>query len=1184
MIAARQKTGESLMKRHILVNMLFLIVLLWSAASYALPDRYPGDTSIYGGTATATSPNVLIIVDTSGSMDWTVPGTQLPYNSATVYPLQDGCKVVTSYIWKGKIRYTTTNTKCATNAVYNASNDTKLLDSVESVTTSCNTLDPKTLLKTTGTYAGKALTTAGSCNTSDDGSYFLGNYMNWLNGPVVDVKKIAIARDVVKNIIQTTSGVNFGLMRYDSVNSEGGRFIKVNVLSKDYVTTVKNMDGDFLTTTTPSTKNRTALLAAVDTLTASGATPLAETLFEALRYFSGNASAFGNTIGLTDGLYTTPIGSECQKNYVIFITDGASTADNNVILDTIGTNGDTDGDTAEPKNINHPYWCSYHLCDNYWWDYYHSLDDVAKVLYDTKEIVTYTVGFDLSSDLIAVDLLKRTADSDHGHGAAYLAGNQAELTKSLTQIVSNIMVQDTSFVAPVVPVSPENRTASASRVYIGLFKPLNGIPWQGNLKKYGLDSSNYLTDRDGLFASSVDLVNNTTLKSGADGLDDRTGLSGVVNGAFISTSSSFWGTTQDGGKVSSGGVGERLLTRTTARKIYTNKDAAQPDLTQTTNAFSVANITKEDVSLLSDTERDKLVNFIYGIDVYDDNANSNTTEKREWLLGDVLHSKPMVVNYRKYDFNTANEIDSNENKTMIFVGSNDGMLHAFNDYDGSEAWAFIPKDVLRYLQNIHSDRHPYMVDSSVYSYIYDENKNGTIETGDKVILLVGLRRGGGTESTPTSGFYYALDVTAPQTPKILWSINNSQASYAELAEAWSEPKIVKVKVGANSYKIAAVFGGGYDNPNEDGRYGATLTFPNMDSTTLTVPVAAATGAGVNTSAGTSTQTSPKGRDIFIVDMETGTRLWSYVSTKLSTDPAVSFSVASEVAALDTYGRGYTDKLYVVDTGGNLWRFNIGTGNTATWKGKKVFSPNVTGATDIGRKAFYKPAVVVESGYDMVFYGTGDREHPLNSAVVDRIYAIKVRDDDTTVKTEADLVDVTTNQLQATYVTQALATAAITTTLNDLNTKSGWFIKLNESVNSGEKVLSSPMVFNRVLYVTTFSPISSTDVVDPCQQSANLGSSSLYALNYLTGEAVLNYSYGSAGNDALVTNNSRTVSGTNVLQRADRRQTVSPGIASSPIVVISNTGQASLMVGGSGNAVMGEVTKGGVVRTLFWRQK
>lgn len=1164
--------------RHTIFTMgMIASALSWSSLSFAAPDQYPGDTSIYGGAVAAMQPNVLIIIDTSGSMSDTVPGSSEPYNPATTYPALNKCN----------------GSSCTAGKVYNASDNSLFLDNANSVTTSCNSVNPQDLLKTTGQYSGRKLNNDGTCASRKSRSYVLGNYVNWLNGPgrTTYKEKMIIARDVVKEIVRSSNGVNFGLMRYNS--SEGGRFVATSVSGSTYVSTVKNMDDIFTGTTT----SRAALISSVDTLSASGWTPMGETLFEAMRYFSGGKTAFSNTVAVNaGGYYQSPIQASCQQNYVIFVTDGMATEDGNAVLRTICTGGDCDGDGKEPGDL------------------LHSMDDVAKYLYDTdmsstfdgtQNVITFTIGFGLTgADDDAVNLLNRAADSGHGHGQAYLAGDQADLSTAITRIVSNIMEINTSFVAPVVPVSPENRTAGASRVYIGLFKPVNGAAWEGNVKKYGLDSKNHLTDKNGAYANYVDLDN--------DGFDDRTLASlplNAVNGSFVLSSSSFWSPTADAGDVTSGGAGGNLLARTAGRNIYTYLGSDR-SLTAAGNAFSTGNagITPALLEVADDAEKDKVINFIHGLDAYND-LSRGTDKKREWIMGDVLHAKPLVVNYKSYAFNAANEADPALNKSMIFVGSNDGMLHAFNDYDGSEAWSFLPPVLLPSLQYIHAGSHTYFVDSSPSVYVYDKNKNGTIDPadGDRVFLLIGLRRGGGANVAPAAGYYYALDVSDPASPGFLWGISNGMASYPELAETWSEPKIVKVKIGA-SFRIAAVIGSGYDNLNEDARYGATQTFPGTAAVSAT-----ATGAGNYTSAGTSVQpgSTPeaKGRGMYVVEIadlpatgipgftNSGAKLWGYTwgsATTSTTSSAMIFSIASEIAALDSKGRGYTDRLYAVDTGGSLWRFDVGSGDTSTWTGRRVFTPNpgIGGAADKGRKAFYKPSVVVENGYDMVYYGSGDREHPLNTPVVDRIYAIKVRGSETAatpIKTESSLVDVTLNELQSTTVANTDTTGtnpsagSVAYILQQLKENEGWFIRLNES--SGEKVLSSPTVFNKVLYVTTFLP-NGAAVVDACQP-ANLGSSNIYALDYLTGEAVLDYSGSNsktAGNNTITTENTRARRAGIILQRLDRKQRIGQGIASGTVVVVSSSGEANVVVGSSGNIVLGGVTRGGVVRTLFWRQK
>ncbi|RKX24150.1 MAG: hypothetical protein DRP47_11825, partial [Candidatus Zixiibacteriota bacterium] len=132
-----------------------------------------------------------------------------------------------------------------------------------------------------------------------------------------------IARAVVSNLISTTNGVNFGVMRFNNVD-DGGRFITSNIGGSSYTTTIKDMDAIHTGTTT----NRQALINIVNTIPASDWTPLAEALFESMRYYAGGTSAFN----ATTGNYTSPIMASCQSNYVIIITDGASTQDLDSVL------------------------------------------------------------------------------------------------------------------------------------------------------------------------------------------------------------------------------------------------------------------------------------------------------------------------------------------------------------------------------------------------------------------------------------------------------------------------------------------------------------------------------------------------------------------------------------------------------------------------------------------------------------------------------------------------------------------------------------------------------------------------------------------------------------------------------------------------------------------------------------
>ncbi|MCK5204393.1 MAG: hypothetical protein KAR15_10995, partial [Desulfobacterales bacterium] len=129
---------------------------------------------------------------------------------------------------------------------------------------------------------------------------------------------------------------------------------------------------------------------------------------------------------------------------------------------------------------------------------------------------------------------------------------------------------------------------------------------------------------------------------------------------------------------------------------------------------------------------------------------------------------------------------------------------------------------------------------------------------------------------------------------------------------------------------------------------------------------------------------------------------------------------------------------------------------------------------------------LEHGYDLVFMGTGDREDPCNTATADRFYVVKDNHAATALD-ETHLVDVTD---------PAAAVPDLDNATGDVDLNSiydqGWYIQLA----AGEKVLAENTVFYKTAYLTTFTPNN-----DPCLPG---GVGKLYALQYKTGEAVLDF--------------------------------------------------------------------------------
>jgi len=834
--------------------------------------------------------------------------------------------------------------------------------------------DAKEALSNYGCFNGR-LDSDSRCGGKKTWYLRTGNYRNYLlyTGPPENRPRLGVAKGTVQSFINTTRGVRFGAMIFNE--SEGGRILRE----------IKDM--------TP--RNRASLHNAIGQIHADTWTPLAETLYEAGLYYQGAPSYFNST----EGVYKSPIQYWCQRSYILVVTDGESTEDRNEILRGHGKNkdGDTDGDAHEPGCGDEKFY------EDNGSDY---LDDVVKVLRwtdmrpdleDTQSVVTYTVGFTIYSELLE-------DAAENGGGKFYYCYHAQSFAMVLQKIIEEILEQSTSYVAPVVPISQMERTTSGNRIYLGLFKPTWRSFWKGNIKKFAIATQDD-SDRGIQIGDILDF-------NGIPVLTPR--------GRIKESAVSFWGTTApDGGDVEKGGVGELLLNRGDPRRIYTFMGITS-NLTDPSNAFSLDNLeitpSTLGLPLNKDLERDDLIRFVHGYDSYDENGNGNTDERRDWILGAVLHSRPLVIHYGK-------------GKTVIYAGANDGMLHAYDDETGEELWGFIPPDLLGRLKDLTGEAVEYYVDGSPRAYVIDKNQDGIIESSgdDRVILVCGERRGG--------DHYFALDVTSPQTPELLWQIGPEPelGDFSEMGQSWSTPMVGIIPHG-NGERAVFFIGGGYDE-NQDNGPGA-----RPDS---------------------------YGRAIYVVDAITGDLVWKYSHAE---DGLMAHSIPSDIARVDTTGDGYIDRLYVGDMGGKMWRFDIGSQSPDYWTGKLLFDSGGV------RKIFYPPDVCLENGaeyYEMVFFGTGDRADPRDTTVPNRIYAVKDKNGATLMET--DLQDVTD------------------TLLADFDTDNGWYIRLDQ--HSGEKVLSPPVVYFGTAYFTSFIP-DSEEFDDPC--SIGQGRARLYALGYKTG--------------------------------------------------------------------------------------
>src|SRR5690625_542881 len=182
--------------------------------------------------------------------------------------------------------------------------------------------------------------------------------------------------------------------------------------------------------------------------------------------------------------------------------------------------------------------------------------------------------------------------------------------------------------------------------------------------------------------------------------------------------------------------------------------------------------------------------------------------RRVSIMGDIEHSQPVYVP----------DTDAHARRKMIYVGANDGMLHAFDATTGEEVFAFVPKAVRQNVSGIEKYarnnglpyQHQYFVDGEI----------AVAEVGDRTLLVATTGRG--------KPGVFALDVTDPEDMRVLWDKTGGATGtdIPQLGNSLGKPIIAQVS--ENNW--AAVFGNGPNSLN--GR--AALILVGLEGSGLSV--------------------------------------------------------------------------------------------------------------------------------------------------------------------------------------------------------------------------------------------------------------------------------------------------------------------------------------------------------------
>ncbi|MFK7858504.1 MAG: PilC/PilY family type IV pilus protein [Granulosicoccus sp.] len=848
---------------------------------------------------------------------------------------------------------------------------------------------------------------------------------------------------------------------------------------------------------------REEMIDVIDGLTASGYTPTVDAFYEAARYMRGEGVVYGKQRGLpsnprrerfrvshpesyTGGtvvrssscsefnltsaacsseyisgnpVYISPMTGSCQANHIVLLSDGetnknSSTAAIRTMINKVSCDAVADGDEL----------CATDLAE---WllETDHSTGESG--LGDVQDIKTHTIAFNLDGN--GKDFLERVAAA--GGGSAHEADTADELLGVFNDLVTTIVDIDTGFTAPAITINQFNRLTHREDLYFALFKPGESALWNGNLKRFRMgkqsDGTGEVTIRD---IDGNPAVNAST-------------------GFFKDSSRSFWPerdddgnlvTEADGNTVARGGAANQLrlegLEVIDTRRMYTWLSDASTQITEAVDLTAVAQkfhesntgITDEilgiaDIELDEDAQevyRTKLLQWARGMDVLDSDGDDDFIDSRR-SIGDPMHSRPVLVTYAPTETNS-------EPRSLVFLGTNEGFLHAFDTSNGQEQFAFIPYELLKnlntFLDNEPGFQRPYGLDGVITLWRDDVNDNQMIDGEDSALLFVGMRRGG------TS--YYALDISNPDLPKLAWTIKGGPggtAGFETMGQSWSRLTPVTMYIEGNAEDVL-VFGGGYDeNQDPDG----------LDSA--------------------RTQTSDDyGSGIYIVKASTGELLWSGKGTiggdEFFADMEYGFN--SNIRTIDINRDGYVDQMYAADVGGQVWRFDMAQYHTNA-ADQLVFGGVVadfSGSLPADQRRFYnEPDVaLIENGgerYLSVSIGSGWRAHPLDEVTDDRFYMLrqysvydkpegygKNVDDVYSKITEEDLINVTS-------------------TVDPEVNEYGWYL---DFTRTGEKVLGTSVTFDNSVIFSTYVPTQQSAVC-----AAEIGGGRAYVLDVANGAPAAN---------------------------------------------------------------------------------
>lgn len=428
--------------------------------------------------------------------------------------------------------------------------------------------------------------------------------------------------------------------------------------------------------------------------------------------------------------------------------------------------------------------------------------------------------------------------------------------------------------------------------------------------------------------------------------------------------------------------------------------------------------------------------------------NGGSYRDRSHVLGDIVDSNPLFVgppngpyqdpSYVSFELAQANRA------SVIYVGADDGMLHAIDPATGDEKFAYVPNGVftnlVRLTKPTYNQQHQFFVDGSPTS--------GDVQFSDNswhTLLVGGLNAGGNS--------IYALDVTDPAAitsestlaSDVLWEFTDPYLGFT-----YSQPFIARTNVTGSNFVV--FFGSGYNNSDGkpylyavNAQTGALLTRIDLCASVTPNPCNASLPNGLS---------SP---------------------VALNSGGALSLP---------------DDTVYAGDLQGNLWKVNIANATPASWSVQLLFQARDT--SNNPQPITTAPVVSLHPNFPrdlgtIVYFGTGQLlgTPDLSTTSTQTFYGVWDKPGLSLVATRSNLVQQTLSA--PTAGPSGTIVRTVTSAPIDWTTKLGWYEDLSIS---GERVVANPRLENQAVVFTTYVPSTNSCAVG--------GQSWLLAVNYKNG--------------------------------------------------------------------------------------